>query len=175
MGGYVAMAFARRHADRLRGLIVADTKAEPDDEAAKANREKTIEFAKSHTAADVLEQMLPKMLSEGTRTSHPEVVAEVKRIAAAQGVPGVVAALHALRDRPDAGPGLADIRVPTLVIVGSEDAITPPAAAEKIAARVSGAKLEVIGGAGHLANLENPGEFNEVVNRFLATLPGSAA
>jgi 3-oxoadipate enol-lactonase len=170
MGGYVALAFARRHPDRLRGLVLADTRAEADTTEARANRDRMIAFARENTAEAVVEQMLPKLLGEFTRTNRPDVVAEVGRIGSAQSVDGVAAALAALRDRPDATPALSSIRVPTLVIVGAEDALTPPDVARKLADAIPGAKLEVIPTAGHLSNLECPAEFTTVVRMFLASL-----
>ncbi len=98
------------------------------------------------------------------------MVAEARRIASRQSVDGVVAALAALRDRPDARPGLADIRVPTLVLVGSDDAITPPAAAQVLADGIPGATLQELPTAGHLSNLETPAEFTAAVRSFLAGL-----
>ncbi len=169
MGGYVALAFARRYPDRLRALILADTRAEPDDAAAKANRDKMIAFAGDHSAADVIDQTLPKMLSEETRTQRPEVVAEVKRIAGGQSIDGIVNALKALRDRPDSRPALDKIAVPTLVLVGAEDLLTPPALSRDLAVRSRGS-LEVISGAGHLSNLERPDAFNGAVRGFLTGL-----
>jgi pimeloyl-ACP methyl ester carboxylesterase len=166
MGGYVALAFARRHPDRLRGLILADSRAEPDDAAGKANRDKTITFAREHSAADVIEQMMPKMLSGETQKNRPEVAAEVRRIAGAQSVDGIVNALKALRDRPDSRPGLVDLKVPALVIVGSDDTLTPPALSQDLAVRTR-APIEIIPGAGHLSNLEKPAEFTTVVRTFL--------
>jgi 3-oxoadipate enol-lactonase len=170
MGGYVAMAFARRHADRLRGLIFADTKSDPDDDTAKANREKTIALAREKGTAAVVETMLPKLLSDETRKLMPDVVETAKTIGNRQSVAAVTMALAALRDRPDSNPGLASITVPTLVIVGEHDAITPPAAASKIANAVPGSKLVTIPGAGHLSNLENPVAFNTTVRSFLESL-----
>jgi pimeloyl-ACP methyl ester carboxylesterase len=169
MGGYVALAFARKYPDRLRALILADTRAEPDDEAGKANRDKMIAFAGEHSAADVIEQMMPKMISAETQSQRPEIVAEVRRIAGAQAIGGIVNALKALRDRHDARPGLADITVPTLVIVGADDALTPPALSRDLAVHVRGV-LEIIPGAGHLSNLEKPAEFTAAVRRFLLAL-----
>ena len=170
MGGYVALAFARKYPDRLRGLVLADTKAEADNAWAKAGRDKMIAFARESTAAAVAEEMLPKLLGETTRARRPEVVAEVRRIASAQTVDGVAAALAALRDRPDATPALGGIRVPTLVVVGAEDTLTPPDGAKKLADAIPGAKLEVIPTAGHLSNLECPAEFTTAVRMFLASL-----
>ena len=159
----------------MRALILADTKAEPDDDAGKANRDKLIAFAKEHTAAEVADLQIPKVLGPTTLKERPAVVAEVRRIMSAQTPEGIIAALQALRDRPDAGPGLAAIKVPTLVIVGSKDAVTPPSEAESLAKRIAGAKLETIAEAGHLANLERPDAFTDWCGRSCGQSPGSAA
>jgi 3-oxoadipate enol-lactonase len=171
MGGYAALAFAKKHGSRLRGLILADTKSEGDSDEAKAGRDKMIAFAKSHTAVEVLEQMLPKLLGEKTRQEKPEVEAEVRRIASSQSPAAIMAALQALRDRPDSTPVLNTIAVPTLVLVGSDDALTPPALAEGMAAKLPKAQLVKIPGAGHLSNLEDPAAFNAAVRGFLAAIP----
>jgi pimeloyl-ACP methyl ester carboxylesterase len=170
MGGYVALAFARRHAARVRGLILADTRAEADTAEGRTNRDKMIAFARQHSAADVIDAVLPKMVSPETQQRRPEVVAEVRRIASAQSNAGIIAALGALRDRSDATPFLGGISVPTLVIVGSDDEITPPAVAQALASAIPGAKLVTVPGAGHLSNLERPDAFNEAVRSFLQTL-----
>jgi len=170
MGGYVAFAFVRRHADRLRGLILADTKVEADNTEGKANRDRLIAFAAQHTGRDVLEQMLPKLVGPETMEQRPEVVESIRQIAASQTSAGIIGALRAMRDRPDSVPSLAAIAVPTLVMVGEQDALTPPSLAETLAARIRGAKLVRIAGSGHLANLEKPAEFNAAVRSFLVEL-----
>jgi 3-oxoadipate enol-lactonase len=167
MGGYVAFAFVRKYADRLRGLILADTRAEPDDDTAKANRDKLIEFASNNPASAVIEQMMPKMVSPQTLSSRPDIVEEVKRLAGAQQPAGIVAALRMLRARPDSRPTLSTIRVPTLIIVGRDDALTPPPLSESMAGQIAGARLVMIG-AGHLSNLEQPAAFNDAVRGFLS-------
>jgi pimeloyl-ACP methyl ester carboxylesterase len=167
MGGYVALAFVRQYPHRLRALILADTRAEADTEEGKSNRDKLISFARGHTARDVLEQMLPKLVGGATLSQRPAVVEEVRRLAAAQTPAGVIGALEAMRDRPDSTDLLASIRVPTLVLVGSEDALTPPPVAQTLAAGIPGASLTTIPGAGHLANLEQPAAFNEALRSFL--------
>jgi len=168
MGGYVALAFARKYPARLRALILADTRAEPDSPEARANRDNLIAFTGTHTAADVIDQMLPRMVSEETRARRPEVVEEVRRLASAQPTAGIIGALRALRDRPDSLPALAGIAVPTLVVVGSDDVLTPPSVSDTLAARIPGAKRVLIPGAGHLSNLEQPELFNEAMRLFLA-------
>lgn len=170
MGGYVSLAFARRHAGRLRGLVLADTKAEADDDAARANRDRMIASAADSTGLAFIEQMLSKLVGATTLSGRPEVLDEVRRIGGAQVAAGIVGALKALRDRPDSGPGLGAIAVPTLVVVGNEDVLTPPAVAESLAGRVRGARLARIEAAGHLSNLEQPVAFNTALGTFLGEL-----
>ena len=168
MGGYVAMAFARRHPTRLAGLILADTRGEPDDDAARQTREKTIALVREKGAAGLIEQMLPKLLCDETRANRPAVVDAVRSIALRQPAETLVNAIAALRDRPDAMPGLDGVTVPTLILVGQHDTITPPLAASAMAARVFGSEVVTIPEAGHLSNLENPAAFNAAVTAFLA-------
>jgi 3-oxoadipate enol-lactonase len=167
MGGYVALALARKHAGKLAGLILADTRAGVDDTTAKANRDKAIATVNEKGPAALFEGMAPKVLSEQTHNTNPDVVARMKAIAARQPAASVVAALEALRDRPDANPGLKDIAVPTLVLVGEYDTVTPPLAAANLSAQIRGSKLVHIPGAGHLSNAENPDAFNAAVREFL--------
>jgi pimeloyl-ACP methyl ester carboxylesterase len=170
MGGYVTLAFARRHAARLRGLVLADTKADPDDDTGKANRDKMIALVSESGPRAVVDQMLPKFLGPDTVARRPAVADEVRSICEAQRAAAIADALRAMRDRPDATPGLSAVSVPTLVVVGEQDAITPPAKAEELGRAIRGAKVEVIPGAGHLSNLENPEAFNAAVQEFLVTL-----
>jgi pimeloyl-ACP methyl ester carboxylesterase len=167
MGGYVAFAFVRQHAGRLRGLILADTRAEPDDETAKANRDKMIGFASTNPASAVIEQMLPRLLGQRTMKENSAVVDEVRRIGSAQRPAGIIAALQGLRNRPDSTPTLAQVAVPALVIVGEDDVLTPPALSKDMAARLARSTLVVIEKAGHLSNLEQPAAFNAAVKVFL--------
>lgn len=166
MGGYVSLAFARRHGARLCGLILADTKAAPDDAAGRENRDKAIAAIRTHGVEAFVRALLPKLLGPQT-PNDSEVAAAVRAIMVRQPAEGVIAALAALRDRPDATPGLAAIAVPTLVLVGEQDAITPPAVAEQLAASIPHARLVRIPAAGHLPNRENPEVFTAAVRDFL--------
>jgi pimeloyl-ACP methyl ester carboxylesterase len=170
MGGYVALAFARRHPRRLRALILADTRAEPDDQTGKANRDKMIALTNDRGSRAVIEQMLPKMLSEQTQRERPRVKEDVIQMATSQSKDAIAAALLAMRDRADARPSLSSIRVPTLVLVGAEDALTPPEMSERLAAAIPGAELKQIPSAGHLSNLDQPDLFNEEVRQFLRSV-----
>jgi pimeloyl-ACP methyl ester carboxylesterase len=167
MGGYVAMAFARRHPARLAGLILVDTKAEPDDPAAREGRDTMISSVRANGPAAVGESMLAKLLSDQTRAAKPDAVALARKIATRQTESAMTAALYALRDRPDATPGLAAVTVPTLVVVGELDAVTPPRVAGKLADAIMGSEFRMISGAGHLSNIENPEAFNTAILAFL--------
>lgn len=170
MGGYVTLAFARRHPERLRGLILADTRAEADGPEAHANREKAITLAEEQGTAAVFAGMLPHVVGPTTHQHRQAVVAVVTRIAEAQSAAAVAAAIRALRDRPDAGSSLPVLTVPALVIVGDEDSVTPPDVARCLAGSLPSATLEILPGAGHLSNLETPELFNEVLRAFLDRL-----
>lgn len=170
MGGYVALAFARRHPDRLAGLVLADTRADPDDAASRTNRDRMIDLVREFGPAKVYEAMIPKLVAAETLDGRPEVIAELKRIARRQSAAGMIGGLKALRDRPDATPGLAKIAVPTLILVGEHDSLTPPIMAEGMARLIPRSRLVVIPGAGHLSNLENPAAFNAAIAEFLAKL-----
>lgn len=164
MGGYVALAFVRKYPARLRGLILADTKAEADDATGKANRDKMIAFAESHTVRDVIDSVMPKM------ATSPAAVEQVRALASTQSTAGIANAVRAMRDRPDFSDVLPAVRVPTLVLVGSDDQLTRLPVAQSLAVKIAGAKLEVIEGAGHISNLENPTAFNGALKTFLTSI-----
>jgi|SoiMethySBSTD1v2_1073268.scaffolds.fasta_scaffold215014_5 pimeloyl-ACP methyl ester carboxylesterase len=173
MGGYVALAFARLYPQRLGALILADTKADPDDDAGRAARDKSIQLVTDQGTNALVDQLLPKLLSPMTAAQKPDVVKAVREIAMRQPVEGIVAALKALRDRPDATPGLQHVAVPTLVLVGEQDGITPPDKAKVLADSIPNARLSPIADAGHLANLENDSAFNSALREFLNSLPAN--
>jgi 3-oxoadipate enol-lactonase len=112
--------------------------------------------------------MLPRLVGATTGREQPELLAEVRSQIGRNGAAGIRRTILRLRDRPDATPGLAAIRVPTLVIVGDEDVATPVADAEFLAQQIPDSRLEIIAGAGHLSNLERPEAFTAALTRFLA-------
>jgi 3-oxoadipate enol-lactonase len=169
MGGYIAIDFAHHFPERLRGLILADTRAEADSVDAKTGREKSIAMVQARGSIAQVEAMEPKALGKTTRASRPEVIETFRMIGSRQSPDAVVSALKALRDRADSTVDLANIAVPTLVLVGEEDEITPLAAAQVLVDHIPGAKMVVIPQAGHLSNLENPVAFNQAVREFIST------
>ncbi len=166
MGGYVAFAMLRRHPERVKALILLDTKASADTAEGRQGRFQMMQQARDEGAIAIAEAMLPKMLSERARTEQPELASWLRELMAANPVDGIVGALHALAERPDSTPLLASIRFPTLVIVGGDDPITPPAVAEDMAGAIDGAELLVVEGAAHASNLERPGEVNDAIERW---------
>ncbi len=167
MGGYVAFALLRLAPERIAGLVLADTRAEADDEAARMNRDRMAETLAQGGAAAVFDRMLPGLLGETTRTSRPEVVRRVRDLVLAQPVDGIHRGIQSLKSRPDSTPLLAGIACPTLVVVGEEDQITTADSARRLHARIPGAELAVIEGAGHLSNLEQPEAFNAALTGYL--------
>jgi pimeloyl-ACP methyl ester carboxylesterase len=169
MGGYVTFAIWKLAAARCRGLILADTRAGADTEQGRAAREKMLDLVRREGPAAVANDMMPKLLGSTTRTRRPEVVQETMRMVESQTADGIAAAIVRIRDRPDSTELLPSIGVPCLIIVGEEDELTPPPESEKMAAAIPNARLEWIGDAGHLANLETPNPFNLALRTFLSS------
>jgi pimeloyl-ACP methyl ester carboxylesterase len=170
MGGYVAFAMWRRAPQRVAALVLLDTKAEADGEEARRGRVATRETIAARGMEAVVDGMLEKVLGSTTRRSRPDVVAQVRRMILETDPRGAMAALDALRGRPDSSGTLAGIDVPVTVLVGEEDALTPPDVARDMAARIPGARLVAVPRAGHVTSLEAPDEVTEALRRTLALL-----
>lgn len=170
MGGYVTFAFYRRAPARVRAVVLADTRAVADTDEGRANRRRLQALVREEGAEAVVREMLPNLVSEDTRRARPQVVAEIARLIRAASPAAITAALDALMTRPDSTELLAAIRCPALVIVGAEDVLTPPVESERMQAALPDARLAVIPGAGHLANLEQPEAFNAALSGFLRGL-----
>jgi 3-oxoadipate enol-lactonase len=166
MGGYVAFAFWRRYPKRVRGLILADTRAEPDGAAAQAGRDAAMVTVQQMGAAAYADEMLPRLLAPAN-LADAKIAGAALKMMAEQPVEGIIGALGGLRDRTDSRDTLPTITVPTLVIAGDVDVITPPVDARALTAAIPGARLVVIPKAGHLSPLENPRAFNAAVRTFL--------
>ena len=167
MGGYAAFAFARRHPRRLAGLVLQDTRAGADTAEARANRATLAARVLAEGSQAAVEAFLPKLLGTTSHRERPALVAAVKERVFAASTRGLANALHGLAARADSRDMLPKIAVPTLVLVGEEDVLTPPDEAKAMASAIPAARLEVIPHAGHLANLENPGAVNAALGAFL--------
>jgi pimeloyl-ACP methyl ester carboxylesterase len=167
MGGYVLLALWRRRRSLVRGMLLADTRSGADSPEARSGRQKMLETLASGGPAVIAGEVIPKLLGETTRRDRPDVATLCRQRIEAQPAEAIASALRAMMTRPDAGPVLSSIDVPTLVVVGEEDVLTPPSEAEGLQRAIPGASLVRIPGAGHLSSLENPKAFNEALASFL--------
>ena len=171
MGGYVAFEFLRRFPRRVRALVLSDTRPQADTEEARRTREENAQRVLRDGMGPLVDSMLPKLLSDGTREGSPDVVERVRAMMLGIRPEGAAAALRAMAVRRDQTDLLPSVDVPTLIVVGAEDSITPPAEAEAMAAKIKGARLVRLEGAAHLSNVERPEEFNRALADFVAGLP----
>jgi 3-oxoadipate enol-lactonase len=166
MGGYVALAAARRYPGRLSGLVLLDTRAEPDAEAAREGRHADAARVLSEGTGFFIEKMRPMWVAPDTA---PEITGELEAMARAAAPASVAAGLRGLAARPDARPHLGRIEVPTLVISGRDDRVTPPDVMRPMADEIPGATFVEVPG-GHFSPLERPGEVNAALAAFLNRL-----
>jgi YbgC/YbaW family acyl-CoA thioester hydrolase len=167
LGGYILFELLRRHAGRVRAAVFCNTKATADSAEARRGRDEMAALAEREGTAAIAERLLPQLLAPATVAAQPDVVAHVREMIHRTPVPGLVGALHALRDRPDSTPLLGAIGVPTLVIAGEDDKITPADGMRVMAEAIPGAQFAVIPAAGHLSPLEQPLATSRIVADFL--------
>ena len=168
LGGYVAMAFLRRHPGRVSALVLADTKASADPPAARDNRERIARAVLEQRSPRLLiDEVLPGLLGQTTRLRRPAVVGRVRGFMAEADPVGVAWAQRAMAARPDSLDTLRDAHVPALVVVGEEDTLSPVADAEAMARALPDARLVVVPGVGHLSAVEDPRAFAAAVRDFL--------
>jgi pimeloyl-ACP methyl ester carboxylesterase len=170
MGGYIAWQFVRKHASRLRGLIQCDTRAAADTDEARANRRKMAEKIREWGSARVAEMMGPKLFAAGRFESNPRIVQDLRAVVARTSPDAIAVAQLAMAGRPDMTDILPQIKVPTLVLAGVEDALIPPSEMQQIAAAIPNGQYVAIPDAGHMTTVENPTAVNAAINNFVAGL-----
>jgi pimeloyl-ACP methyl ester carboxylesterase len=163
MGGYVAFAFWRRYRERVIGLVLANTKAEADDEAGRERRRALADRLRAEGNQFLVDTPPPLLSAEAPK----ELWDRVKAMIAAQPAEAIAAASLGMAERPDSSGDLPGIDVPTLVITSGADTLIPPEVTRTIADRASGSRLEVIDGAGHLSNLEAHDRFTALLREHL--------
>ncbi len=164
MGGYIAFELFRRHPQRVQSLVLADTQAASDTAEKARGRRETAEKVLSQGVEFIVDAMLPNLFAPN---ASKVVVNQWRDIMLASDPHGVAAALHALADRIDSAETFSDIHVPTFVVVGELDAITPPDVARVMSDGIANASLQVIAGVGHMSPVEAPDEFTRIVGEFL--------
>jgi 3-oxoadipate enol-lactonase len=167
MGGYIVLRAVERNPDRFHGLVLCDTRSEADSNEAKVKRSAAIKAVKQQGVAAYADGFVKSALAPQTLAAHPDVVTTVKNLIQENPPIGICGALVAMASRTDTTESLSRINVPTLILVGELDTLTPPVAAKSLQANIRDAELQVIPNAAHISNLENPLEFNERLLAFL--------
>ena len=167
MGGYIAFAMLRQAPDRIAKLALLDTSARPDTAEQSAAREKFIGMADAGKLGEIVEMLTPRFLH---RSQHNNEALKklVRDMAADTGADAFVRQQKAIMSRPDSRPLLASIRCPALVVVGDGDELTPPELAREICTGISGARLVVVPGCGHLSTIEKPDAVNAALAEWLS-------
>lgn len=165
-GGWVAMEMVREHPERVLGLILADTGAEPDTPKERAVRAE--QAARIRREGLLVEDYRERVLTEATLRTRPAVWDEARRMMLSVSVEGRARAVEGMAARPDFRPVLSKLKLPTLVIVGAEDPVTPPALAREMRRLVEGSFLQEVEGASHLSTLEAPGVVSQAILNWMA-------
>lgn len=165
MGGYAALALVERRPEGLKALALVDTRAPADDEGGKAKRDEAIATVRSAGVPAIADAMLPRLLDPASLHNR-DLGDRVRRIMLRQSKETLEADLTAMRERPDSTPLLAGISIPTLVVVGDHDALTPPPDSQAMADAIPGARLVTIPAAGHLTPMERPGAVAKALSEF---------
>ncbi len=167
MGGYVAFRLVEELGPRLVGLLLADTRANADSEAAAAMRHELAAEVESEGVIAAVNEFMPKLIGATTLRAQPAVVDRARAIMLENSVAGVAGALRAMAGRPDSTALLGSLRVPVLCVGGDEDTLTPPDVLRAMAKLIPGARVEILPGAGHLSNLEAPAAFNDALDGLM--------
>ncbi len=170
MGGYIALRAYERHPDRIQALVLADTKSSADGNEAKVGRAAAMIAVKRDGVPAFAESFVKKVFATETFSKNAHAVTFIKDLIRGNTILGISGTLLAMAARTDTTHVLPSIDVPTLILVGEEDALTPPADSEAMHAKIKGSELVRIPGAAHMSNLENESAFNEALLAFLKKL-----
>lgn len=170
MGGYVSMRLCERAPERVRAMMLFSTRSEADDAQALEMRQRWIEIVRHRGVRPFAEDFIKKLFSPQTYVQAPQIIDHQLAIIEGHQPIGVIGTIRALATRPNLTPGLANVSVPTLILYGEEDALTPLAIGREIQAKIAGSEFHVIPAAAHMCNLENPEIFNEKMYEFLTGL-----
>lgn len=171
MGGQIVMEFHRLFPDRLCGLVLADTAPQAETEEGRRARIAMADRLLREGMDGYAKEVLPKMVAPANIQRFPAVAEHVLGMMRRTPPEGAAAALRGRAERPDYVASLSRVRVPTLIVVGSDDEFTPIDDARLMHRIIPGSTLVVIEGAAHMPNLERPAEFNEALSTFLDSIP----
>jgi 3-oxoadipate enol-lactonase len=167
IGGYVLFEFWRQHRERVQALILCDTRAQADTEEGRQTRLKAAEEVERSGPDTYIEGMIPKLLGETIRRNRPDRVSEARRMMDRMTSTGISFALRGMAARPDSIPTLRTINIPTLIMAGKEDTLTPVADAELMHREIRGSELAAVPAAGHYMPFEQPEAAAQIMRGFL--------
>jgi 3-oxoadipate enol-lactonase len=167
MGGYVALRTAEKAPGRVSGLVLCDTRSEADTNEGKLKRAAAVRTVEEKGVSVFAEGFLKAIFAPSSFTDKPEVVDQIRRIMDGNSALGICGTLIALATRTDTTAYLPQIKVPTLILVGESDAVTPPSAAQAMHDHIAGSRISMLAKAGHMSNLDNSADFNRHLQDFL--------
>lgn len=167
MGGYIALRGVERHPERFRALVLCDTRSEADPDAGKIKRSATIRAIRDNGVAPFAETFLKAVFAERSFETNPVAVGAIKAAITANSPIGICGTAIALAARTDTTHSLREITIPTLILVGEHDSLTPPSASRAMHEAITGSEFHIIPHAAHMSNLENSPEFNKHLLAFL--------
>lgn len=170
MGGYIALNAVNRFPDRFEALVLCDTQCIADTPEAKEKRYETIEDIKANGLTGFTDAFVKKVFCKESLKTKKKLVSQLKSVIASNQPQAVIQGLTAIAERAETCSILSKITIPTLIICGSDDAVTPLSKSEYMQLQIKGSVLQVIEHAGHVSNLEQPEAFNKHLNEFLKTV-----
>lgn len=171
MGGYIALRTIERHPDRVRGLVLCDTKSEADSNEAKIKRAASIKSIKANGPRVFAESFVAGVFTPESFTAKPEAVKAIQSTIERTAPISLCGTTLALAARTDTSSSLPGITVPVLIMVGDRDLLTPPSVSQAMKEKIPNSELHLIPNSAHLSNIENPEVFNKHLMEFLGKLP----
>ena len=156
MGGYISFEFVRRYQEMLRGLILVATQPAGDSDTARQARYETAEFVRREGSSALAERLIPRFLGKTTLATRPDVAEVVRSLIQSNSPEAIAQACYGLAARRDSTSFLPDIKIPTLIVAGSEDALISSTQAETMQREIPHSQLVVVEQCGHMINLEQP-------------------
>jgi 3-oxoadipate enol-lactonase len=170
MGGYITLALYRKYPQLFKAMILTSTRAGADSDQGKVNRENTIKNVREHGVGYIVDDMLPKLLSNSTLSTRPSLVNTLRSIMLETSVQGVVGSSEAMKNRVDSTSILSQIKFPVLIVHGADDKLIPTSEAQNMHQQITNSHLEIIPSAGHLPNMEQPDLYNQIIRDFVISL-----
>lgn len=170
MGGYIALRAIERNPEWVKGLILADTQSKSDSNEAKLKRATAIKSVKANGVNAYADDFVKSVFTPQTLAGNEAAVEKIRRIIQRNSSLGICGALLALASRTDTTEALSGIQVPTLILVGEHDALTPPSASQDMHSKIPNSEFHLVPNAAHMSNIESPEEFNKQILTFLDRL-----